>query len=310
MIRFITLLLVLFIVAPAAWADDLDLMVDETVSAEVRAEAQARLASAEFRSIIARLSELISSHRIESELRSGMGSPCDEPEKLNERARIDCNLRQLWRQHMVAAKARREDVELMLDLLEDPSVGLGKRLVVWDLSSRLQIAIDNYQWSFLPTLQEVLQRLECFAQDAREPDDLRRVIIDLLVRNGDQNKYLDLALELSSAGDTPHRRAEFFQSCTRYCRQDKLSPENRRKYLRHAFRLLEQVDDGHSGHGYFLASQIGRFVGVPPVQEGQGSFAPDSRLPEYQGPQGLKEKLFQDTVNNACKWWEENKATL
>jgi hypothetical protein len=239
-----------------------------------------------------------------------MDNPCDKPEKLNERARIGCQLRQLWRQQMAAAKADRQDVELMLDLLEDPSVGLGKRLVIWDLSSRLQIAIDHYQWSFLPARQEVLQRLECVVQNTRESDDLRRIIIDLLMRYDDQNKYLDLARELSSAGETPYRRAEFFGSCTRYCRPDKLSSENRRKYLRHAFFLLEQVDDGHSGHGYFLASQIGRFIDIPPAGKGGELFMPDSRLPEYQGPHGLREQFFQATVNNARKWWEENKATL
>ncbi len=310
MIRLIALLALSLVALSSARGDDLDIMVDETVSADVRAEAQDRLAAVEFRSIMARLSELIKSHRIESELRSGMDSPCDKPEKLNERERIGCKLRELWRHHMASAKGDREDVELMLDLLEDPSVGQGKRLVVWELCSRLQSALDNYRWSFLPTLHEVVQRLERFVRDAREPDDLRRVFVDFLVRNGDQNKYFDLALELASAGDTPSRQAEFFQACTRSCRPDKLSPENRRKYLRHAFCLLEQVDDGHSGHGYFLACQIGGFVGVPPGREGQETFVPDARLPEYRGPHGRREKFFQDTVNNARKWWEENKATL
>jgi hypothetical protein len=308
MIRLITFLGSCLVVLSAVRADDLDIMVDETVSAEVRAEAQDRLAAAEFRSIMPRLAGLIHSHQIEFGLRSGIASPCDKPEKLTERARIGCKLRQLWRLHMAAAKADRQDVELMLDLLENPSVGEGKRLVIWDLTTRIQIALDHYQWSFLPTLQEVMQRLERFVRDTREPDHIRRVLLVILLRHGDQNKYLDLALELSDTGATSLGGSDLFRHCTEALRPDKLSPENRRKYLHRAFSLLEQVDDGHSGHGYFLACQLGGFVGVP--REGQGSFVPDSRLPEYRGPHGLREQFFQDTVSNACKWWEENKATF
>jgi hypothetical protein len=307
MIRLTTLLLALSIVTPAARADDLDVMVDETVSVEIRAEAQTRLNAVEFRSIISRLSELISSHRVESRPPSGMRSHCETPEKLNERERIGCKLRELWRQHMAAAKGRGDDMELMLGLLEDPSVGLGKSLVVWEVSSRLQIATEH-RWTLAPPVPEVLQRLDRFVRDARESDELRRVIIDALLQNSDQNKYLDLALELSSAGDTPVSRSKYFQFCTRACRASKLSLENRGKYVRQGFRLLEEIDDGHSGRGYFLAMQVGEFIGIPPVREGQGSFAADSELPEYREPGGLKKKFFQNTVNNARKWWEENKA--
>jgi hypothetical protein len=309
MLRLATLLLALSIMAPAVWADDLDVMVDETVSVETRAEAQARLAAAEFRPLMARLSELISSHRIETELRSGMNSPCDKPEKLNERQRIGCKLRQLWREQMAAAKERGDAMELMLGLLEDPSVGLGKNLVVWEVSARLHFASMHHDPA-LPPLREILQRLDRVVQNPREYDSHRRVIIDILMEHGDQNKYLDLALDLFSTGDPPIHRSAIFGECARHCLASKLTPANRRKYLLHAFRLLEEIDDGHSGHGYGLASQIGRFIGIPPVRQGTGSFAPDQRLPEYQKPSGLNEKFFQDTVNNARKWWEENKATL
>src|ERR1044072_2154712 len=184
MIRSIAFLGFCLVVLSSVRADDLDIMVDETVSAEVRAEAQDRLAAVEFRSIIPRLAELIHSHPIEFGLRSGMDSPCDKPEKLDERARIGCKLRQLWRLHMAAAKADRQDVELMLDLLEDPSVGEGKRLVICDLSTRIQNALDHYQWSFSPTLQEVMQRLERFVRDARGPDHIRGVLLGVLLPHG------------------------------------------------------------------------------------------------------------------------------
>jgi hypothetical protein len=309
MIRFITLLLALAIVAPAAWADDLDVMVDETVSVEIRAEAQARLTSVEFRPIMARLSELISSHRVTSRLPSGMSSHCDTPEKLNERERIGCKLIQLWQQQMKAAKERGDDMELMLGLLEDPSVGLGKRIVVWGVSTRLQSATETRR-TLVPPVPEVLQRLDRFVQDARESDEIRRVIIDALLQNGDQNKYLDLALELSSAGETPQRQSEYFEFCTRACRPGKLSPDNRRKYLRYACRLLEKIDDGHSGRGSLLASLIAHFIGLLPIRNEYGRAVPDPLLQAYWGLGRLEKNSRRNTVNEVRRWWDANKATL
>lgn len=104
MIR-LTVLLALCLVVSTARADDLDIMVDETASAETRAQPEARLTSVEFRSIIARLSSLISRHCIiESRDPSGMDRSCDTPEKLSERERIGCKLKQLLLHHMEALK--------------------------------------------------------------------------------------------------------------------------------------------------------------------------------------------------------------
>ncbi|MES2922205.1 MAG: hypothetical protein V4819_11700 [Verrucomicrobiota bacterium] len=71
---------------------------------------------------------------------------------------------------------------------------------------------------------------------------------------------------------------------------------------------MEKIDDGRSGAGYFLAIHVGHFLGIPPVRGGKGSFVPDQQLREYQGPHGLSESFFQDTVTNARKWWDANKA--
>jgi hypothetical protein len=307
MIRLTTLLALCLLGSPAR-ADDLDVIVDKTASAESRGQAYYRLTSAEFAPIAAKLARLIGHNSVFT----GIGPATQEPWKeaqLSDHDRIGCTLRQLWRKHFETRRPRGENVELLFGLLEDPSVGRGRHRVAVELVACLRGATLAPDPS-MPPMQDILRRLERLVQDPKEPEEpeaVRSYVLDLLFVHGDQNKYLDLAIRLTSTGDKPMRRAELFRSCTQACRPGKLSEENRRKFLCHGYRLLEEIDDGHSGSGYFLAVDLGLFIGIAPVRTGQSSFMPDSRLPEYQGPHGLTETFFQDTVNNARKWREENK---
>lgn len=160
-----------------------------------------------------------------------------------------------------------------------------------------------------PSIDEILRRLDRLAHDPKQPTAIRLRLIEILFEHGDPNKCLDLAIELASTQGTRLKRAETFRLCTPCRGSRKLSNENREKYLNHAYRLLEDVDDGHSGQGYFLALHIGQFVGLPPVRRGvQQAFEPDRRLNHYEGPDGFKrESFFQDTVKNARKWWNDHK---
>lgn len=309
MIR-LTALLALCLVVSTARADDLDVIVDKTASAESRGQAYYRLASVDFPPIAAKLARLIGNNSVFT----GIGPTTQEPWKeaqLDEHDRIGCTLRQLWRQHFETKRPRGEDIELLFGLLEDPSVGRGRHMVAVQLRSRLHFGSQHPDPS-MPRMQDVLGRLDRLVQDPKEPEEpeaVRSYVLDMLLEHGDQNKYLDLAIRLTSSGDKPMRRAELFRSCTQSCKPGRMSEENRRKFLCHGYRLLEEIDDGHSGSGYFLALQLGIFIGIAPVRTGQPPFMPDSRLPEYQGPHGRTKSFFQDTVNNARKWWTENKVT-
>lgn len=308
MIR-VTTLLALCLMGSTAWADDLDIIVDKTVSAESRGQAYYRLTSVEFHLIAAKLARLVGDHLVSTGIEPTTKEPWKET-RLDERDRIACTLWQLWRQHFETKRPRGEDIELLLGLLEGPSVGRGRHRVAVELDSRLH-ADSLYGDQSMPRKQDLLSRLERLVPDPVEPEEPEAVqsyILALLFRHGDQNKYVDLALRVSSTVDKPMRRAELFRSCTQSCRAGKMSEENRRKFLCYGYRLLEEIDDGHSGSGYFLALHLGQFIGVAPVGTNNSPFMPDSRLPEYREPRGLKKKLFfQDTVNNARKWWEENK---
>ncbi len=68
-----------------------------------------------------------------------------------------------------------------------------------------------------------------------------------------------------------------------------------------AFELLKDMHRHDRQMGYFLALSLGDYVG----QE----FKADQRDPKYQTPSGLDESFFIHTVDNALKWWEDEKET-
>lgn len=286
-------------------ADDLDVIVDTTVAAKRRGEAYARLTTSEFRAIAPKLAKLIGTHPVLTGIGPSTKQPWSELQ-LSEGDRIGCTLSQLWHHHIEKGQTRGELIPLLLDLLDDSTIGSGRELAVSELSVRLHFGRSLSDPS-IPPIDSILSRLEVLATDAKQPNDFRRSLVTILFEHGDPNKYLASAIELTSAEDTPLRQAESFRFCTPTSNAGKLTAANRKKYLRHSYQLLEQIDDGRSGTGYFLAMHIGQFVGVPPVRDGQGAFAPDQRLPKYQGQHGLTESFFQDTVINARKWWSEHK---
>lgn len=286
--------------------DDLDMIVDSKLPAETRGQAYDRLASADFSAIAAKLATLIGTHPIMTGLGARTRQPWSEPQ-LSEGDRIGCTLYQLWSHHIEAARMRGRNIGLMLTLVEEPSIGGARYLAIMEVASSLHSERTSPDKS-LPPLENILTRLDRLARDAKQPNDLRRSLVKILFEHGDPNQYLDLATELSATQTTPLQQSEAFRNCTPAGPSTKFTKANRKKYLRHCYELLEKFDDGRSGAGYFLAIHIGHFLGIPPVRELQGPFVPDQRLPIYQGPHGLSESFFQDTVNNARKWWNENQA--
>jgi hypothetical protein len=224
---------------------------------------------------------------------------------------LSLTLSQAWRFHTDYA-ARKEPrgkiFGILMNVVEDDEVGPGRRIALGEIATRLHwgsYPVTNDE--SLPPIEDTVRRLSTIAQDQNENAELRRAVVPILYQYGDPNAYLDLAIELTSPETSPLAIAEAFRFATPVRNSDRLTPENVARYLNHAFQLLEDIDDKKSGTGYFLAMHIGAFVGVEPVSPGQGSFAPDQRLPEYQGEHGLKDSFFQATVDNAMKWWAENK---
>jgi hypothetical protein len=147
--------------------------------------------------------------------------------------------------------------------------------------------------------------LERIAYDKAQPQGIEIKVAEILVQRADANAYLRLLMKACDRIKDSLPRSERFRFATERL-SGKISAESKKLLLNYGFAQLSQIDDGKSGKGYFLAMHLGDVAGIKPVREGQGAFAPDQRLPQYQGERGLKDSFFQDTVDNAQKWWRKN----
>lgn len=298
--------LCLFAIGSVALADDLDLLVDARTPPEERGNVYARLATVDFPSIAPKLATLIGTHPV----LTGIGPRTKQPwleEQMSEGDRIGCTLNQLWSFHVDRTRLDGQQIGLLLTILEDPSVGQGRYLPLQEIASRLHYGKYDATYTNLPPVKTVLDRLDRLVRDESTPNHFRQNILAILFEHGDPNQYLDLTITISSSSSTDLQRSEAFRFCTPTLRREHLSAANQALYLRHAFTMLEKINDGKSGTGYFLAMHIGAFIGIKPVRAGQGAFAPDQRRRRYQKQGGLNERFFQETVDNALQWWKNNR---
>ncbi|MSU57192.1 MAG: hypothetical protein EXS35_03245 [Pedosphaera sp.] len=147
--------------------------------------------------------------------------------------------------------------------------------------------------------------LERIASGKSEPAEIRVHAATILVQKADPNAYLQVLIESCEQIKDPLVRSERFRDATVRL-SGKLSDANTKLFLNYGFKLLTSIDNGESGKGYFLAMDLGRFIGIKPIREGASPFMPDQHLPEYKDEHGLNVSFFQTTVNNAMKWWREH----
>lgn len=82
----------------------------------------------------------------------------------------------------------------------------------------------------------------------------------------------------------------------------KKAPEWKARVLRYAFAVIQArrvALPDRLDYGYFLASSLQGYVGT--------QFVPNQSDPKYEGENGLKDAFFIETVENALRWWENNK---
>ncbi len=298
--------LLLVLVAAVTKADDLDVIATPGITAEERGKAYHRLLDADFPSIVTKLSHLYGKIKVskEEEVHRGITSdpePWTDPLK-GENLRIRDTLGWIWGHHLMAAENKGWPiVDLVVKVASDPEAGDLRFAALLDLTRRLQFNQELVEPS--PQREALLKFLDQAARDLGQSLDTRLMVLKTLYRSGDPNQYFDLAIALSEKKDSLIWISEAFRDVIPIEGFRRLSVENQRKYLEHGFALLKQLDDGKTGAGYHLAADLGRAVGVPPVGKANSPFVPDQSLPKYQGPNGLAKSFFQDTVNNAFKWW-------
>lgn len=293
-----------------AQADDLDVIVAPSTTPTEREQAYDRLTKMSFDSVAAKLLTLMGHYQPQIGINPvDPDHPWLEP-RVSEHDRIGLTLKRLWSFYFHNQKPRGEHFGLLLDLLENQSIGNARFNVAQVIENNLYWGVPDHDAS-LPPLSEVLPRLEKIAKNQKESGDLRQRVLGILLEPGDPNRYLDEAIAPCEAESDPLRRSEMFRSILlRHVRSEKLTPENRAKCLRYGFQLLEKIDDGRSGHGYFLAIDLGHLAGVESTIRGDQPFRPDLHLPQYnKGRNGLTDAYFQETVDNARKWWSEHRSS-
>lgn len=345
-VRRCILLSITATLATAHGADDLDRMVDPKVKLARRQAIYARLKNAEFPAIARRLAEVMRREnplRGDAHLQAGpLVEEFPRPPAASAETTVPVsdglpvyttgtevtgvrggfsgvsaeenpNAWSLWYHHTSGPKTTHSEgyLELVLAIVEDRTLGGGRYQPLQTLSSHLSSSRQS-QLATVPPLEDVVARLGRIAHDPEEERYVRLCVIELLFRIGDPNDFLDEVIALTNQYARWSVRAQEFCNRTPTGQKRRFTPENRRKYLEHAFALLAAIDDGGSGRGYQLALEIGRFVDSRPFpgHDRDAMFAPDQSLPEYQTPSGLSERFFQDTVNNARAWWQEHRDRL
>jgi hypothetical protein len=147
--------------------------------------------------------------------------------------------------------------------------------------------------------------LERLAHDKAQPPEIGVKAAEILVQRVDADVYMRVLIDACDRIKDSSPRSERFRFATERL-AGKISADSRKAILNYGFAQLRQIDDGKSGRGYFLAMHLGSIIGIKPIRDGQGAFAPDQRLQQYQGEHGLKDSFFQDTVNNAQEWWRKH----
>jgi hypothetical protein len=161
----------------------------------------------------------------------------------------------------------------------------------------------------LPPLDELHARLERIVRDEKQSLAFRQSVLYVIFINAPLDGYLDLAVQMAAKEPTPLKRAEAFHEMTRCAESGRFSEKAGKRFVRLCFENLESINDHRSGDGYSLAMGIGHFLKIQAVVRSQGPFAPTWELPKYQGTNKDPQTngYFQDTVDNAMKWWAENK---
>lgn len=163
-----------------------------------------------------------------------------------------------------------------------------------------------FELQFRTCSDESLRILDQIARDREQPAEIAVEAGTLLIQKADANTYLPLLIENCDRVRGPLPRSEKFRFATEMV-SPRLSPENKKLLVRYGFALLGLIDDRKTGLGYGLAIDLGRALGIKPIRDVQSPFQPDQRLTQYQGEFRPDDSFFQDTVNNAMAWWQENK---
>ncbi|QIF02126.1 hypothetical protein [Roseimicrobium sp. ORNL1] len=303
--RVASLILSLLMATQAATqADDLDVIADYQTTPQARGEAYYRLMKEDFTTYARKLFTLCSPMG-----RVGSGGPATkEPWNellLTEDDRIKYTLDQLWAERMSDEDTHAKTLPIMLEMVEDESLGLKRQIAL----AHIQVCLKRAKGPVpgLPPLDELYSRLERIARDKKQPLHVQQSALRVILVNAKPDGYLDLAAQLSAREPRAIDKAATFFDLTIRAKRETFSEEASKKYVRLCFGYLQSMNDHQNAEKFYFATRIGQHLGIREVEDSLGPFAPNRSLPKYQKGDYKTNGYYQDTVDNAMKWWAEHK---
>ncbi|MEW6302633.1 MAG: hypothetical protein AB1705_04125 [Verrucomicrobiota bacterium] len=174
---------------------------------------------------------------------------------------------------------------LLHELLRKAPTAYAKDILLGDLALRWEPQAE-------PTVAAMLK-------NPKEGLPVRAAAGLVLILHGRENYH---ALLLEYAGQGEHsERLRWFDLLSDPRHKQRKGVDSR--VIAMGFDLIEaerRANPNYVHGGYFLALKVGHYAGQ--------QFKPDQQDPRYQKQGGLNDAFFADTVENALKWWELNKA--
>ena len=176
-------------------------------------------------------------------------------------------------------------VKLLIKLLEDHEDPYLRHVVLGTMRS---------QWT-----DEAEKPVFNLFQNPQVPASTREGAIKALLQHCGE-RYVPHAIDFVQSAVPEKKSARFQRVFNIGNKFFSYSQKNRSQILSIGFSILEDEANGKTRQGYFIAVRLGFYLKIP------DEFQPDQRAPQYQGRNGLNEKFFSDTVQNALEWRRKN----
>jgi len=189
----------------------------------------------------------------------------------------------VWKYHLKGAPSQVMG-ELLLTLLKEANTPVAKITVINGLFRHW---IPNAEKPIAELLQDPSE--DCFVRWSAAQVLLRRIGI----------AYHNIVLEMAEAesGQSKYRLFVLLVEPP-YAKRTGVDSD----VVCLGFEMIEEerkADPDHDSAAYFIARYLETYLSQ--------KFAPDQYLKKYQDKHGLNDSFFRDTVDNALKWWTENR---
>jgi hypothetical protein len=198
----------------------------------------------------------------------------------------------LWCKALICGRNNPQVGKTLLELLGHPQSLYGQ--------TALLSALDSYSW--VPEAEEPVHNLFKGSETALPV----RVLAAACLLHHFEAKYHSEAVQFALYGPEKVRAPLFHELTSPHTRAMRIDPIVVRMGFALLFAELAKSEEACARAG-FPVSQYGAFLYANNLGGYLGQkFAPDCKLPQYQGESG-KEIWYRETVENALAWWSKSR---